>query len=79
MNAALINPMLMTQGPGAGIYATLNFLRYLLLESTLIDNCGVMYLVNSKDLLKPSLFIKVSLNKSVKARSFTLLILGYGT
>jgi hypothetical protein len=38
-----------------------------------------MYLVNSKDLLKPRSFIKVITNKSIKVELFTLLILGYKT
>ncbi len=57
----------------------LNFLRYLLLVSTLINNYSATHLVNSKDLLKPRSFIKVITNKSVKARLFTLLILGHET
>ncbi len=57
----------------------LNFSRYLLLASTLINNYGVIHLVNSKDLFKPKSFIKVITNKSVKVRLFALLILGHGT
>jgi hypothetical protein len=69
----------MTQGLGIGVYATLDFLRYLLLVSTLMDNCGATYLVNSKDLLKPGSFIKAITNKSVKAGLSALLILGHRT
>jgi hypothetical protein len=36
-------------------------------------------LINSKDLLKPKSFIKVIINKSIKAGLFTLLILGHKT
>ena len=38
-----------------------------------------MNLVNSKDLLKPKLFIKVAINKYIKTRLSSLLILGQGT
>jgi hypothetical protein len=71
--------MLITQGLGIGVYATLNFLRYSLLVSTLIDNYSATHLVNNKDLFKPGSFIKVITNKSVKVRLFMLLILGHGT
>lgn len=40
INAAVIDPMLMMQGPGEGIYATLDFSRHPLSASTLMDNCG---------------------------------------
>ncbi len=36
-------------------------------------------MINSKDLLKPKSFIKVIINKSIKAGLFTLLILGHKT
>ncbi len=71
--------MLMVQGPGTGIYAILDFARHLLLASTLMDNYGVTYLVNSKDLLKPRTFVPVTLDKTVEARLLALLILGHGT
>ena len=38
-----------------------------------------MNLINSKDLLKPKLFIKVAINKYIKTRLSSLLILGQGT
>jgi hypothetical protein len=47
--------------------------------SILIDNYRVIYLVNSKDLLELSIFIKVTINKSIKAGLFTLLIIRRGT
>jgi hypothetical protein len=55
----------------------LDFARYLLLASTLLDNCKAMHLVNNKNLLKPGLFIKASYNKYIEAGSLSLLILGY--
>jgi hypothetical protein len=71
--------MLIILGLGTGIYATLDFLKYPLLASTLINNCGAMHLINNKDLLKPNLFIKSSINKSVKAGLSALPIIGRGT
>jgi hypothetical protein len=56
----------------------LNFTKYLLLISTLINNYKVIYLINNKDLLEPSIFIKVIINKSIKAGLFTLLIIKRG-
>jgi hypothetical protein len=44
----------------------------------LINNYKVIYLINNKDLLEPNIFIKVIINKSIKAGSFTLLIIKWG-
>jgi hypothetical protein len=54
----------------------LDFLRYPLLASTLLDNCSAIYLVNSKDLLKLKSFVKALFNKCIKAGSSSFLILG---
>jgi hypothetical protein len=43
-----------------------------------MDNYRVIYLVNNKDLLEPGIFIKVTINKSIKAGLFTLLIIRRG-
>jgi hypothetical protein len=43
----------------------------------LFNNCSVIYLVNSKELLKLRTFIKVAYNKCIKAGSFSFLILEY--
>jgi hypothetical protein len=56
----------------------LYFLRYLLSISTLLDNYGAIYLVNSKDLLKLGSFVKALFNKCIEVRSLSLLILGHG-
>jgi len=55
----------------------LNFLRYLLLASTLLDNYSITHLINSKDLLKLRSFVKALFNKYIKVRSSSLLILRY--
>ena len=57
----------------------LDFLYYLLLASILLDNYRATNLVNSKDLLNPRLFIKVAINKYIKTRLSSLLILGQET
>ena len=56
----------------------LNFTRYLLSASILLDNYNVMHLVNSKDLLELGSFVKAFYNKCVEAGSLSLLILGCG-
>jgi len=43
-----------------GVYSTIDFNAYLLLESTILDNRATIYLVNNLDLIKPRLFIKIS-------------------
>jgi hypothetical protein len=55
----------------------LDFLRYPLLASTLLDNCSAIHLVNSKDLLKLRSFVKALFNKCIKAGSSSFLILEY--
>jgi hypothetical protein len=77
INATLINLLLITLTLKQGVYIMLDFLRYPLFTSILLNNCNAIYLVNSKDLLKLRSFIKVAYNKCVEASSFSLLILGY--
>ena len=59
------------------MYIILNFARYPLLASTLLNNYNAIYLVNNKDLLKLGLFVKALYNKCVKAKSLSFLILEY--
>jgi hypothetical protein len=56
----------------------LDFSRYPLFASTLLNNYSITHLVNSKELLELRSFIKVAYNKCVEAGSFSLLILRYG-
>jgi hypothetical protein len=56
----------------------LNFLRYPLLASTLLNNYSAIHLINSKDLLELGSFVKALFNKWVEAGSSSLLILGRG-
>jgi hypothetical protein len=53
----------------------LDFVKYPLLVSTLLDNYKAIHLVNNKNLLKLGLFVKASYNKYIKAESSSLLIL----
>jgi hypothetical protein len=55
----------------------LDFSRYLLFASTLLDNYSATHLINSKELLILRSFIKVAYNKCIKAGSFSFPILGY--
>jgi hypothetical protein len=57
----------------------LDFARYSLLASTLLNNYKAIYLVNNKDLLKLGLLVKAFYNKYIKAGSLSLFILGYST
>jgi len=43
----------------------------------LLNNYSIIYLINSKDLLKLKSFTKASFNKCVEASSLSLLILGH--
>jgi len=55
----------------------LDFSRYPLSASTLLNNYSAIYLINSKNLLKLKSFIKASYNKCIKASFLSLLILRY--
>jgi hypothetical protein len=57
----------------------LDFAKYPLLASTLLDNYRATHLVNNKDLLKPGSFVKASYNKYIEAGSLSLLILRHST
>jgi hypothetical protein len=56
----------------------LDFSRYLLSASTLLNNYNATHLINSKELLELKSFTKVAYNECVKAGSFSLPILGRG-
>ncbi len=58
INAYIINPTLLLK-LGEGIYTTLNFLAYLFLDNTLLNNYRAIYLVNSKEILVLGLFKKL--------------------
>jgi hypothetical protein len=55
----------------------LDFSRYPLSASILLDNYSAMHLVNSKELLVLRSFTKAAYNKCVEAGSFSLSILGH--
>jgi hypothetical protein len=79
ISAALLDPALITAGLGIGIYATLDFSKHLLLESTLFDNYGATYLVNDKERLDKGSFVKSPVELVVEVGTFMLLITRRGT
>lgn len=54
-------------------------LLYQLSASTLIDNCGALHLVNTRDLLKPDSFVLAEYGEVVEAGTTFFLIAGKGT
>ena len=78
-NIILVNPILIIQSPGQGIYIILDFLRYLLFQSILLDNYSTIYLVNNKDLINSSTFIKAKINNYVKVGITSFPIIRYNT
>jgi hypothetical protein len=76
---ALLDLILITAGLGIRIYATLDFLKHLLLESTLFNNYNAIHLVNNKERLNKGNFVKLLIKLVVKAKTFILLILRHGT
>jgi hypothetical protein len=79
INTTLFNLILITAGLIIKIYAILNFLKHLLLESTLFDNCNTIHLVNNKKRFDKGSFIKLLVKLIIKARTFILLIIRHGT
>jgi hypothetical protein len=79
ISATLLDPTLITAGLSIRIYATLDFLKYLLLESTLFDNYSVTYLVNNKERLNKGSFVKLLIELVIKAKTSMLLITRHGT
>jgi hypothetical protein len=71
--------MLIIAGLSIRIYATLDFLKHLLLESTLFNNYDTTYLVNNKERLNKSSFVKSPVKLVVEARTFILLITRHDT
>jgi hypothetical protein len=57
----------------------LDFSRYLLLQSTLLDNYSTIYLVNSKELIDPRTFVKAKINDYVEAGTTIIPITRRGT
>jgi hypothetical protein len=57
----------------------LDFSRYPLSQSTLLDNCGTIYLVNSKDLIDSGTFVKAKIDNCIEAGITSLPITGYST
>jgi hypothetical protein len=79
ISAALLDPVLITAGPSIRIYTTLDFLKHLLLESTLFNNYSAMYLVNDKERLDKGSFVKSPVELVVETRTSILLIIRRGT
>jgi hypothetical protein len=75
----LLNLILITARPSIRIYTTLDFLKHLLLKSTLFNNYNTIYLVNNKKQLDKGSFIKLLIELVVEARTFILLITRHST
>jgi hypothetical protein len=61
------------------IYATLDFSKHLLLESTLFDNYNIIHLVNNKERLDKGSFVKLLVELVIEAKTFMLLIIRHST
>ena len=51
----------------------------MLSQNTLLDNCGIIYLINSKNLINSGIFIKAKINNYIEAGITSLLIIRYST
>jgi hypothetical protein len=79
ISIALLNLILITAGPSIRIYATLDFSKHLLLKSTLFNNYNTIHLVNNKERLDKSSFVKSLIELVIEAKTFILLILKHST
>jgi hypothetical protein len=70
----LINLTLLLNKVGNGIYITFSFLKHLFLESILLDNCRVLYLVNIKEIFNLGTFVNVGLIDVIKAGTINFLV-----
>jgi len=57
----------------------LDFSRYPLSQSILLDNYSTIYLVNSKNLINSGTFIKAKINNYIEAEITSLSIIRYNT
>jgi hypothetical protein len=71
--------MLIIARPSIRIYTTLDFLKQLLLKSTLFNNYNVIHLVNNKERLNKGSFVKLLIELVVEAKTFILLITRHST
>ena len=71
--------MLITARLSIRIYTTLNFLKHLLLKSTLFNNYNTIYLVNNKKRLNKGSFVKSLVELVIKVKTFILLIIRHDT
>jgi hypothetical protein len=79
ISTALLDLVLIITRLSIRIYATLNFLKYLLLESTLFNNYDAIHLVNNKERLNKGSFVKLLIELIIKAKTFILLIIRHST
>jgi len=59
------------------IYSILDFLKYLLLKSILLDNYNIIYIINNIHLFNKGLFIPEYREYIIKIKSSSLLIFNY--
>ena len=58
------------------VFSTISRFRYLLSDSTLIDNCGILYIVNYKELLERGTFKEAQPDNVIYIRTASFPIVG---
>jgi hypothetical protein len=79
ISVALLNLILIIAGLSIRIYTILDFLKYLLLKSTLFNNYNTTYLVYNKVWLNKGNFVKLLIELVIKVKTFILLIIRHST
>ena len=78
VSAAVIDPKLMGELGNWGVFSTIDWSRHPYSNSTLVDNCGALHVVNNKDLFEPGTFRKAGDSDMVYAGTASFPIGGYG-
>jgi hypothetical protein len=76
--AVLIDPDVMQDLIPYEVYAARSFSRHFLALSILLNKCGLLYLINNKNLLVPESF-RLAYDKYIKAETILFSIKGHGT
>ena len=78
-SACIIDMSLLETEEIMGVYSTTGLsTRHPLADSTLVDNCGAMHLVNAKELLVPGSIVKAKHNDVVQSGTSWLPVTGRG-
>jgi hypothetical protein len=74
----MLNPELFSR-TGTLVTFILEFLKHLLLESIMLDNCNAIHLMNDVRKLNEGTYMPSSLGSTIKSRTQSILMINYST